>query len=234
MKRVISTTNNLLCIFLFVSSCTVSSTFAASQSEYELQTQNENVINYHNEEHRALQNIIKPENRGFNHVDKEMLSSDLQPLVGRNKWPKSIVKDYTNVEAKVTLFFNYGQFPDQMDIKYYIENGPKNCKKCLIAIHDSGSCDLLSIRSKRFYRRTSTVRKNPFSRRNGSVIETNDEGKGDATILDFSNGFGIDDNLDKIVVIYDGHRINPKNPKKRAQIVACGILRKVSPAAEQG
>lgn len=232
MKRVRSTTNNLLCIFLFVS-CTVSSTFAASQSEYEPQTQNENVINYHNEEHRALQNIIKPENRGFHHVDKEMLSSDLQPLVGRSKWPKSIVEDYTNVEAKVTLFFNYGQFPEQMDIKYYIENGPKNCKKCLIAIHDSESCNLPSIRSKRFYRRTSTVRKNPFSRRNGSVIETNDEGKGDATILDFSNGFGIDDNLDKIVVIYDGHRINPKNPKKRAQIVACGILRKVS-SAEQG
>ncbi|GFH59394.1 predicted protein [Chaetoceros tenuissimus] len=223
MRRVRSTTNNLICIIIFVS-CTVSSTFADGHEEPRTQ----------NEEHRALQQIIRPESRGFHHVDKEMLSSDLQPLVGRSKWPKSIVEDYTNVEAKVTLFFNYGQFPDQMDIKYYIENGPKNCKKCLIAIHDSESCNLPSIRSKRFYRRTSTVRKNPFSRRNGSVIETNDEGKGDATILDFSNGFGIDDNLDKIVVIYDGHRINPRNPKKRAQIVACGILKKVSPAAEQG
>ena len=99
MKRVRSTTNNLLCIILFVS-FTVSSTFAASPSEYEEpQTQNNNVINHYKEEHRALQPIIKPENRGF-HQTKEMLSSDLQPFIGRGKWPKALLRITQTLKLK--------------------------------------------------------------------------------------------------------------------------------------
>lgn len=114
-----------------------------------------------------------------------------------------------------------------MNFEYSIFNGPTNCKNCLVAIHKGNDC----AKPKRRYwnKKSGTVPKNPWTKRNGAVLKTDSDGRGSGTMDGIlSNGYTFDENLDRVVAIYDGHRLLfAKNPMKRAKMIACGVLKKV-------
>jgi len=112
-----------------------------------------------------------------------------------------------------------------MKLEYSIFNGPTKCKNCLVAIHKGTDCAKKP--KRRYWKKSDTVPKNPWTKRNGAVLNTDSDGKGSGTMDEFSNGYTFDENLDHVVAIYDGHRLFAKNPMKRAKMIACGVLKKV-------
>ena len=66
-------------------------------------------------------------------------------------------------------------------------------------------------------------KKNPWTYKNGAVAITDEEGTGDND-FNFTNGYQLEDNLNRVVVMYDGHiqydRIKMENLEKRPKIIA--------------
>ena len=112
-----------------------------------------------------------------------------------------------------------------MNLKYYVHNGPTNCANCLIVIHRGRKC---SRKRGRFFNKSDLVKKNPWTYKNGAVAITDEEGTGDNN-FNITNGYKLEDNQNRVVVIYDGHRIKMENLEKRPKAIACGVLKKVSP-----
>lgn len=125
----------------------------------------------------------------------------------------------------------YDEFKEEvMNINYYVQGGPANCTHCLIAIHSGSDC---SNRRGRFFTKNDIVKKNPWTKRNGAVVETNEEGAGYGWINNLSNGYTLDDNIDHVIVLYDGFRLN-KKARKRAKPIACGVLKRVVSSGPAG
>lgn len=52
-------------------------------------------------------------------------------------------------------------------------------------------------------------KKNPWTYKNGAVAITDEEGTGDND-FNFTNGYQLEDNLNRVVVMYDGHMIESR------------------------
>lgn len=126
--------------------------------------------------------------------------------------------------AGITLTFN-DKDSDEMDISYFLNGGPANCRDCLISIHKGNECSSPNVR---YFKNTDKVRRNPWTKKSGAIISTNEVGKGVGTIKAFSNGLLHHENESHVVVIYDNSRVNASRKSQRAKVVACGVLKNVS------
>ena len=140
---------------------------------------------------------------------------------------KSVLQtnEFPSMHAGITVHYTSEY---AMKLEYSIFDGPTNCKNCLVAIHEGKDCAKPK-RGRYWNKKSDTVHKNPWTKRNGAVLKTDSDGNGSGTLdaMILSNGYTFDENLDHVVAIYDGHRLSAKNPMKRATMIACGVLRKV-------
>ena len=79
--------------------------------------------------------------------------------------------------ASITIQFkNVENTGALMDIFYTIENGPKNCKDCLVAIHNAKTCSSPNINRRKFFKSKNVS--NPWRKKAGATIVTDENGRG--------------------------------------------------------
>lgn len=166
--------------------------------------------------------ICRNNNRGFHsNLKKRILHAYMEPSQTQ-RWESYETTSFTY--AGVTLTFN-DENSDEMNIDYFLKGGPTNCRDCLIAIHKGNTCSSPNVR---YFKNTDKVRRNPWTKKSGAIISTNEDGKGVGTIEAFSNGLFHHKNEGHVVVIYDNSRVNASRKRQRAKVVACGVLKNVS------
>jgi len=159
------------------------------------------------------------------HARRELVARKLGFFAGQQEVAHTYMDGIRSSETFAGATIEYDEFTEEvMNINYYVQGGPANCTRCLIAIHSGSDC---SNRGGRFFTKTDIVKKNPWTKRNGAVVETNEEGTGYGWINNLSNGYILDDNIGHVIVLYDGFRLNAKKARKRAKPIACGVLKKV-------
>lgn len=132
--------------------------------------------------------------------------------------------------ASITIQFkNVNNSGARMDISYTIENGPTNCKDCLVAIHKAKTCSSQKI-SRRTFLKSKNVN-NPWRKKAGTTIVTDENGRGQGIIEDIDNGYDIDKNANRVFILYDGYKLRHRDKNKRAKVIMCGVLRKVTNAS---
>lgn len=167
-------------------------------------------------------NLSKQQQRFPQQSKKRILHAYMEPSQTQ-RWESYDTTSSTY--AGVTLTFN-DENSDEMDIDYFLKGGPTNCTRdCLIAIHKGNTCSSPNVR---YFKNTDKVRRNPWTKKSGAIISTNEDGKGVGTIKAFSNGLFHHENEGHVVVIYDNSRVNASRKRQRAKVVACGELKNVS------
>lgn len=155
--------------------------------------------------------------------EQEFLRSTIKTL------PSMSSKSASSSIASIKIQFKNVDDSVLMDIFYTIENGPKNCKDCLITIHRAKTCSSPKIGKRRFLKSKNVV-SNPWRKKAGAIIVTGENGKGQGVLEAIGNGYSVDKNANHAFVLYDGYKLRHRDKNKRAKLIMCGVLRKVTNA----
>ena len=144
---------------------------------------------------------------------------------------KVLVAELQGVNSEVlgTLDISFDGSNDMdMIINYNIQGAPKNCRNCIVSIHQNRACSDLG----RHYFKGKEIH-NPW-KQHRNIIVTDDNGYGnsrdaDSTIpvplrIDGGNGINIDDNNEHVVAIYEENAGKYVRSRNRNAVVACGVL----------
>lgn len=111
-----------------------------------------------------------------------------------------------------------------MDIFYTIENG--HCRDCLVAIHNAKTCSSPKINGRKFLKSKNVS--NPWRKKAGATIVTDENGRGQGKLEDIDDGYDLDKNANHAFILYDGYKLRYRDKNKRAKVIMCGVLRKVT------
>lgn len=156
--------------------------------------------------------------------EQEFLRSTMKtfPSTSLNRESKSASSSI----ASIKIQFKNVDDSALMDIFYTIENGPINCKDCLIAIHRAKTCSSPKIGKSKFLKSKNVS--NPWRKKAGAVIVTDEYGKGEGILEAIDNGYDADKNANHVFLLYDGYKLHHRDKTKRARVIMCGVLRKVT------
>ncbi|GFH61821.1 hypothetical protein CTEN210_18297 [Chaetoceros tenuissimus] len=118
--------------------------------------------------------IFQASSRAF--VEQEFLRSTLK-TVPSTSWNEEDKGTLSPSIGSITIQFkNVDNSGARMDISYTIENGPTNCKDCLVAIHKAKTCSSQKISRRKFLKSKNV--NNPWRKKAGTIIVTDENGRG--------------------------------------------------------
>ena len=104
-----------------------------------------------------------------------------------------------------------------LTINYHIQDGPKQCGDCRLAIFDGGSCEESPYNVSPFFDADDT--KNPWFAKDGAKYVTNNKGRA-AGFIKIFNGEGLKQHACKLVGLFDSKE-EDEHAHKIRNAIAC-------------
>jgi len=157
-----------------------------------------------------------------------MTTAAAEEMLKSNK-AKVLVAELHGVNSEIlgTLDISFDGSNDMdMIINYNIQGAPKNCRNCIVSIHQNSACSDLG----RHYFEGKEIH-NPW-KQHRNIIATDDNGNGNSRDADSTkplrigggNGINIENNNEHVVAIYEENAGKYVRSRNRHTVIACGVL----------